>query len=140
LNAYFRTCIIIFSICCHLFGAIVPANAQANQISHKFSQADIAPICTGNGVKWVSLTEFYQSGVITFVEPPNDNHTPEHQQLVKCSLCTLFGNVDCDQYVTYSDFFSAIKSKCTTYSKVLASKPYVISLTHYARGPPEFLS
>ena len=135
-----RAFIVIFSICCHLFAAMTPANAQANQISHQFAQSDIAPICTGNGVVWVSLAQFYQTGELLVVEPPTDENVPDHNQLVKCSLCTLFSSADIDDQA----LLSQNNVDAITQALAIFAEPAVTvksaTITTRARSPPQFLS
>lgn len=138
---HLRALFLIVAILCHIIGGMTPASAQANQLTHQFSQnSDIAPICTGKGVVWVSLTQFYQTGELVVVEPPHEDNTPEHHQLVKCSLCTLFSSSDIDDQV----IVNTIVIDSNTNELATFVEPTVTTKSAYfsarARSPPQILS
>ena len=87
----------------------MPASAAMNSMSAHLSanlnntvtNEDLAPICNGSGtVRWISLSQYYQTGKIQFVEPPlasdSENNNQSDNNITKCPTCLLFNHIDDD--------------------------------------------
>lgn len=73
---------------------VLPASAAMHASTVSFKNKDITAICSGNGkVRWIKLSDYYQTGELTFIEPSN---TTEQTNKINntCSLCSLFNHFD----------------------------------------------
>jgi len=77
---------------------LIPANAAMNMHSLDITDKDLAPICSGNGeIKWIKLSEFYQTGKINFLEQVPVSETNEQSDTSNngsCSICSVYNELD----------------------------------------------
>lgn len=76
---------------------LIPASAAMNMHSLDITDKDLAPICSGNGeIKWIKLSEFYQTGKINFLEQVPISETNEQSDTSNngCSICSVYNQLD----------------------------------------------
>lgn len=103
--------------------------------------ADLAPICNGTGkIQWVSLSEYYQTGKITFIEAEQEPLSNGNNESNKCPICLTFSNID-------DDVDSLLQAKLNLDCKI-HSKPLFFPQVQYlkqqvasanSRAPPYYL-
>lgn len=102
---------------------------------------DLTPICNGTGkIQWISLSEYFQTGNITFVEPEQEPVSNNSNQTNKCSICSTLSNID--------DEVSALLHIKVNLDSKIVSKPLFFSQVKYlkqevasanSRAPPYYL-
>lgn len=92
---------LVWLLVAHLFTVMALANAWQMAGHSSLSNPDLAPVCTGNGVKWVSMSQFYQTGKVIFVEPPEDDSPQKIKVQMQCTLCVL-NDTPQDTHIAFS--------------------------------------
>jgi hypothetical protein len=96
---------------------------------------DTVLICSGQGMKWISLSQSAAQGRFVYIDPSElDASTPN---LIDCTN-TVLGDTFADEYVHFSQpvvGFAAIKAALI----LVYQSPYaaIAYLAHQVRGPPE---
>jgi hypothetical protein len=122
---------------CHLFSVFLPASAGMQNAVHAVNNnEDLVPLCTGTGLKWISLSNYYQTGKIIFVELPQGNN--DESQPNNRSLCLLFNVLDDnDSIVSFSTHLIRLDDFIQVLFVNESSKKHAITLSQ-ARAPPLF--
>ncbi|XPF92912.1 DUF2946 family protein [Colwellia sp. RE-S-Sl-9] len=83
-----------FILLSHLFSILMPASAAMNMHASNMQVNDLAPICSGNGkIRWIKLSEYYQTGKLTFLEKPSVSDKTE-QNNNTCPICSIYTQLD----------------------------------------------
>ncbi|WP_353647158.1 DUF2946 family protein [Colwellia sp. UCD-KL20] len=86
-----------FILLCHLFSILMPASAAMNMYTSNMQDSDLAPICSGNGkIRWIKLSEYYQTGKLTFLEKPSISDETEQNNKTNstCPICSIYTQLD----------------------------------------------
>lgn len=89
--------LISFVLFCHVLSMLMPASAAMNMYALDIKNQDITPVCSGNGkVRWIKLSDFYETGKITFleVEPQNSSTEEGHNTNKACPICSIYNQLD----------------------------------------------
>lgn len=98
-----------------------------------FATEDATLICTGNQLRWISLSAFYETGQLSFIEAPEN--APESIDEVDCVYSFLAEpTTDTFNSVQLLASFNAYKS----YAASINQRPYTLFAyqTSQSRAPP----
>lgn len=97
-----KSLLLLLVLLSHLLSVIAPANASMQARHSILQNADLAPICNGTGkIRWIKLSDYYQTGKITLVEPAVINGETNDSVNNNCPICSLFTQLD-DDYALVS--------------------------------------
>lgn len=119
----------------HIVATITPVNAKMQSI-HNQADSVLSAICTGNGVKWVSLSEFYQTGKIAFVDPPLDDKQQPIETKMQCVVCLNHDAKSSTCNTFNSQLFSVTKQNTEVANAVSLFPQNLHKLNALPRAPP----
>ena len=133
-----QSVLLILLLVSHILAVIAPANANMQKLHNTVQNEDYAPICNGTGkIRWIKLSDYYQTGKITFVELPNPTNDNASNSNNSCPICSLFTQLDDNLALTNAIllFDKAVFSSVSSLTKAYF-KQEVASAN--ARAPPLF--
>lgn len=109
------------------------ASSLTIEKANQYKTEDATLICTGSQLRWISLSAFYQTGKMVFIDAPND--APEQLEQVSCVYSYLS-----DSYTDTLFTYKAISSIAAYRSYVVSlhQRPYTLFpyQTSHSRAPP----
>lgn len=117
---------------------LLPASAAIHVSTVNFNDKEITAICSGDGkVRWIKLSNYYQTGKLTFIEPPSKTEQTNKINNT-CSLCSLFNHFD-HSYISLD--FNNLIIEGNVFETPISFIPHFTkrtTLTASSRDPPLF--
>lgn len=127
-----KTLLLSFILCCHLLSVLTPANASIQALAAKNS--DLAPICSGNGkIRWLSLSVYYQTGKMTFVELPS---SPDNKPPNTCPTCSLFTTLEQHNATGFIHYITIVPVIALTIPEEFTPFTFLHLIPANSRAPP----
>jgi hypothetical protein len=126
---------VLFTLLFNSIGALYAASSLLSR-AQTFANDNTALICTGSSFKWISMSVYQQTGIIAFVDAPDN--APSNIEQTKCSYAYLADTHCDDKYLTGQKHTISLVNSNIAMSYINAIYATAKHQLAPSRGPPIF--